>query len=449
MNSVLNTFVDDDGKRLIVTERTSEGIRQRRIRARYVTYHRTESINRSLMRMLKKSDKVAEIAPDGPNGEWTRISWVSDRCRNQARWKFRDLNIETFEGDVDPVRWWLTETKTQIARPRRCYLDIEADSRISFAEKAKMRILCWAISDDTGPVARAVLSEDTDEAEKKLLEKLWLVLDQYDQVCAWYGGDPDDAESGFDFYVIAKRSQRCGLPIDTRRWLWLDQLVVWRRMNFAESGDEKESMRLEDIAQNQIKEGKEATPDWVIEKFGNKTLAALAWDLWAAGGKYRKLLLEYCVKDTELLRKLEVKKQFLTLFQTLCEVCSVFGNTRGLNPTAQMDGFLLRLADDADREAGLRLVSPLLDQFLGRRVDSLHLVWRPQLALRVGLLPELRNEAGLGAILPHPVGGLLLQLGQRHTLAPQQPAVDLVPERLLVDQDWFRKRVAAPELGVR
>lgn len=340
MNSVLNAFVDDDGRHLLVYEKTSDGFRERRIRARYVTYHRKEEISSSLMRTLKSSTKVSNIFEDN---SWIGVSWFNEQCRRQARWKFKDFNVETYEGDVDPVRWWLTEHKPIIARPRRCFLDIEADSRVSFANKEKMRILIWAVSDSNGPVASGVLSADTNEAERELLRELWKVLENYDQVCAWYGGDPEDAESGFDFYVIAKRTIMRGLPIDTRRWLWLDQLVVWRRMNSAESGDEKESMRLEDIAQNQLKEGKEPTPDWVVKKFGNKGLGALSWDLWSAGGKYRELLHQYCIKDTELLRKLEARKGFLTLFQTLCEVCSVFGTTKGLNPTAQMDGFLLRL----------------------------------------------------------------------------------------------------------
>lgn len=338
---VLNAFVDDGGEEILIVEQTAEGIRERRIPARYTTYHRRKDIRTNLMRNLKCDERVEHVAHDGE--DWVRIGWKTDVWRRQARYKFKDIGIETYEGDVDPVRWWLTESKTQIARPRRCYLDIETDSRVPFSRKEDMRVLCWTISDDTGPVSRGLLKEDTEESETRLLTKMWKVLENYDQVCAWYGGDPEDKNSGFDFYVINARSRKCGLPIDTRRWLWLDQLVVWRRMNSAESGAEKESMRLEDVAQHQIGEGKEKAPDWVVERFGKKSLGALAWDLWAAGGEFRKLLIDYCEKDTELLRKLEKRKGFLTLFQTLCEVCSVFGNTTGLNPTGQMDGFLLRL----------------------------------------------------------------------------------------------------------
>lgn len=344
---IVNAFLDDDGKYIIAFERDGEEIKERRTRAEYTTFHPKEMFDAKMMRILKHSPHVTHIEEVG---KYTRIGWKNDIVRRQARYKFYDEGITTFEGDVDPVRYWLTETKPTIAKPRRAYLDIEADSRVSFSKKEDMRILVWAISDDTGPIARGVLKEDTDASERVLLQKLWKILSRYDQVAAWYGGDPDEKDEGFDFYVIAKRSQRMGLPIDTRRWLWLDQLVAWRRMNqhAAESGAEKESMRLEDMAQSQLGEGKEKTPAWVIEKFGDKNLAALSWELWNEGGEYRKLLVEYCVKDTELLRKLEAKKGYLTLFQTVCEVCTCFANTRSLQPTVQMDGFLLRLGREKD-----------------------------------------------------------------------------------------------------
>ncbi len=350
---IVNAFLDDDGSRIIVLEKTPDGIRERRIRASYTTYHRAADIDARLMRSLKGSDHVAHIEQEGERGEWVRVGWKSDVLRRMARFKFRDMGIECFEGDVDPVRYWLTQERAQIAKPRRCYLDIETDSRVSFAEKERMRVLCWAVSDEDGSVANGVLVSDDDDAEAELLGRLWKVLGEYDQVCAWFGGDPQNKESGFDFYVINQRSRRVGVSVDVRRWLWLDQLAVWRRMNQAESGDEKESMRLEDIAQNQIGEGKERTPPWVVERFGDKQLGSIAWELWAAGDNFRKLLLDYCVKDTELLRKLEARKGFLALFQSVCEATTVLGSTRGLFPTGQMDGFLLRLG----REKGYRFAT--------------------------------------------------------------------------------------------
>lgn len=346
---LVNAFLDDGGRHIILMERKDGVVLPRRVRAEYTTFHRSETISTHILRTLKHSPQVVSL--DEVDGFY-RIGWRDSEARWQARRLCQHEGIEVYEGDVDPVRYWLTESKVQVAKPRRCYLDIEADSRISFSKKEQMRVLIWAISDDTGPIAHGILSADTDEAERELLLQMWKVLENYDQVCAWYGGHPDKKDEGFDFYVIAARSRRRGITVDTRRWIWLDQLVAWERMNkqTAASGAEKESMRLEDMAMNQIGEGKTKTPQWVIDKFGDKNLSALTWELWNAGGKYRKLLADYCIKDTELLRKLEAKKGFLTLFQTLCEVCSCFADTRSLQPTIQMDGFLFKIG----RERGYR-----------------------------------------------------------------------------------------------
>jgi DNA polymerase elongation subunit (family B) len=343
---VLNAYLDDGGDAIVVWEQTSDGPIEKRVPAEYVTWHRAEQLGGERMRQLKNLSTVHSIKVQG---EWVRIGWTDEWARRNGRSGMREYGIETYEGDVDPVRLWLTDARRDVARPRRCYLDIEADSRVPFSQKEEMRILVWAISDDTGPIARGVLSEDTDEDEERLLAEMWKVLDRYDQVCAWYGGRPDNKDIGFDFYVIAQRTLKRGLPIDWRRWLWLDQLAAWARMNqhSAESGAEKESMRLEDIAQAVLGEGKTKAPKMVTDRFGDrKGLGALAWELWEAGGAFRDLLVSYCVEDTELLRKLEKKKGYLTLFQTVCEACAVFGATRGLFPSIQMDGFMLRLGRD-------------------------------------------------------------------------------------------------------
>ncbi len=338
---VVNAYVDDDGAEIVLWEQTASGPVEKRVRAEYVTWHRAEQIGEERMRQLKAFPTVHSIKLDG---DWVRIGWVDEFARRAGRNGMREYGIAVYEGDVDPVRLWLTDSCTPVARPRRCYLDIETDSRVPFSRKEDMRVLCWAISDDKGKVAHGVLDVDTDDDEERVLAEMWKVLDGYDQICAWYGGRPDNKDVGFDFYVIAQRTLKRGLPIDLRRWLFLDHLVAWERMNSAESGAEKESMRLEDIAQAVLGEGKTKAPKFITDRFGDKkNLGALAWDLWEAGGEFRDLLVAYCIEDTELLRKLEAKKGYLALFQTVCEACSVYGSTRGLFPSIQMDGFMLRL----------------------------------------------------------------------------------------------------------
>lgn len=338
---IINAFLDDGGHEVVLIERVKDGIREKRIPAQYTSFHREEAINKSTMRALKNSSSVTSIVPE--EGGWLRIGWKNEYIRRQARYKFKDIGVDTYEGDVDPVLFHLIESKAKIAKPRRCYLDFEADSRVNLANKENMRVLSWAIVDhDTGQEFLGMLAEDTNEAEKVLLQELVDLLDNYDQICVWEG----DWKGGeFDTVLFKARTRRRGIAVDERRWLFLNQLAVWRKMNLntADSGAEKESFKLEDISHEQIGEGKEKAPSFVKEKFGDKPLGAIAYQLWEAGGKYRRLLGKYNVRDAQLLRKLELKKGFITLFQAVAEVCGIIPETRSLQPTRQMDGFIIRL----------------------------------------------------------------------------------------------------------
>ncbi len=345
---VINSYLDDDGREILVREVGPTGARiDRRIPAEYVTWHRTEELGRERMRQLKGLDIVRGLREVG---SYVRISWAGEGGRYAGRRGMQENGVETYEGDVDPSLLWLVENRVEIARPRRAYLDIEADSRVSLSKKEDMRILSWAIVDhDSGDEFVSVLEEDDDDSEEALLRDLSARLGDYDQISVWEG---DWRGGEFDSVVVPARMRAQGIDFDERRWLWLNQLAVWKRMNSAESGAEKESFKLEDIAHAQIGEGKEPIPPWIVEHFGvektAKGLGAMAYDLWAAGGKYRAFLAKYNVRDSVLLRKLEVKKGFIYLFQALCEVCGIPPVTKSLQPTRQMDSFMMRLGRERD-----------------------------------------------------------------------------------------------------
>lgn len=238
----------------------------------------------------------------------------------------------------------MTDTGAGVQPPRPVYLDLETDSRVPFSRKEEARILSWALVNEEGRAKAGVLEEDSNMAEEDLVGRLLEALTNYDQVIAWNGGELRRRDlafkDGFDFPVLKARSEYHRLILDVRRKLWLDHLVLFRRMNqhAAESGDEKQSMKLNDIASKVLKEKKD-------EFDASKT-----YEEWKAGGERRRRLVHYNVQDTRLLQKLEAKTGYIRLFSTLCEACNVFGDTQGLNPTEQMDGFLLRLG----RERGIR-----------------------------------------------------------------------------------------------
>lgn len=348
---VLNAFVD--GRDLLILAREDEKVVEYRNRPEYSFFVRTTELPDDLERLLRSSRSVRAISKEG---EWTRIVWVDDWVRRAMLYgrrdedgrrtpsPFQERGIRTYEGDVDPVRRWFTDTKgSGVAKPKRGYFDLETDSRVppKFAREGRARILSIALaSEDESEQWLGVLEQDTDAAERRLIQDFFDRIGGWsmNQMLAW-GGD------NFDFPALAGRIDRLGMNVDTRRLLWLDHLLMFKRMNLnsSDSGDEKQSMALNAIAQAQLGEGKEEVPPEVAARWPGRSLGSLAWELWEAGGEFRELLGRYNMKDTLLMCRIERKTGFASLFDTLCDVCRVLPDSKGLLPTKQMDGFMLRL----------------------------------------------------------------------------------------------------------
>jgi DNA polymerase I len=359
--SFIHAFQDSDST-IITVSRDAAGQRLlRSVPAEHVVFMLSEEVDAAFERTLRNTQLVKGIKREG---RFVRVSFRTHDARDRFCFNYaspvKQLGLKTFEGDVSPVLRHVLENKVKIARPRRVYLDIETDSRVPFSRKGDMRVLAWCLVDEDGAAHMGVLEEDTDRAERDLLVQFWEALNQFDQVLAWNGDN-------FDFPVIAERSSRRGIQVDPRHWLWLDHLTLFARMNknAAESAEEKQSMSLNAIAQAIVGEGKEETPPEVAAIFGNKSLGALAWQLWEAGGEMRQLLARYNWRDTDLLRRIEEESGYVALFDTLCDVCHVFGDSNGLNPTKQVDGFMLELGMEADYKFPSQTYRESIDKFKG------------------------------------------------------------------------------------
>lgn len=339
----VNAYLENDSTIVALSRDDSGSLRESRYLAEWVSYYRSKDIDRDMERVLRNSDAVRGCILEHP--EWWRVRYKDRDTRESLirdeRSPFSRQRIKTYEGDVNPIMRWSIDNLVSIAKPKRAYIDIEADSRVSFVCKEDARVLAIAVVDSEGNKQKQVLEEDTDEAEKALLRWLWITLLDFDQVVAWNG-------DGYDFPVIWERSRQRRLKVNVDRWLWLDQMVAFKRMNMnaSESGDEKQSFKLEDIGQYIVGKGKLKSPHFVRKRFGDRALGAISWDLWEAGGAFRELLSDYNVEDTDLLRAIEQETGYIDLFQTICEVCGVFGNTHSLHPTTQMDGFMMRLGKE-------------------------------------------------------------------------------------------------------
>ena len=303
----------------------------RRHRYWYTSYHQTNLLTDDTKKYLRDTKHVASVEVEG---DWTRVEWAS----YQARKIHNDEELpdgtpnprfsgNSFEADVQPIRRFMVDHDMPIGEPKRVFLDIETDSRKSFVDACSglARVLCWTLVDEASNVVTGLLEHDTDADEQRVLNELWEQITKYDQVIAWNG-------DGFDFPVIIERSKviRAKQP-NSETILWLDQLLLFKRMNNAESAEEKVSFKLQDIAMAMLGEGKD-------DLDGSKT-----WQYWVEGGESRQRLLKYNIKDTQLLLKLEEKTGFIKLLQALAVATGIFPDSKGLQPLSQVDSFMLRL----------------------------------------------------------------------------------------------------------
>lgn len=414
----INGYIDRED--VILLFRDDAGRLMKKVsQAEHVAYLNTKELSEQQRRIVLHHERVIAAHEDG---DWLRLNfksgywdgnkpnkytnrngcWVSYREEVCKEWE-KVHAIKTYEADVSPLRRLLSDKNIAIGRPNRCYLDIETDSRVPImsAIMGKARILSWAIvSDETGEEFSGLLNAETDDDEYRLLLEMWNVLENFDQICAWAG-------DRFDFPVIKARTKFLDVPVKSvKRWLYMDQMLCFKRNNImsAESGEEKQSFKLEAIATSLLGFGKH---DFDASK---------TWQAWAAGGTERERLLKYNVQDTALLRLIEKKTGYLELFQTVAETCNVFPDSRGLKPTQQVDGYMLRLGvekkvhfitkwygDDKDPEkfAGAYVMPPTCTGIAKNVHVADFASLYPSIMITWNLSPE--TKAGTS---PRPVDGL-------------------------------------------
>ncbi len=327
---VVNAYLSDGRLRVLRRDENGELVEQRH-RPEYALFIRTADLAKC-ERALRSTSRVKTIRNEG---EFVRIVCRDydsrDRLINgttdQKQGWFTAQGIQTFEADLSPARRWLIDTGVTIQKPLAGYLDLEWDSRVPFADKGRARMLCWAVTLWNGDRVGGVLSEDTDEAEAELILDLFYELDYVDQVLAWNG---DRA----DFEYLQERIKRLGLQVDWRRWLWLDHMELFRKLNAtaSESGDEKASMALSRVAESLEVRGK-------LEGVAGKH----TWEWWAAGGEKREKLLLYCCEDTATMFRIEEKTGYVSILATLAQTCGVFPDSRGMRGVAFVESYLMRL----------------------------------------------------------------------------------------------------------
>ncbi len=270
-------------------------------------------------------------------GDYTRVQCLSRWARRNLIQSLNDQGVvdSIREGDVSPVKRILADHGSLEIdpAPRLGWFDLETDSRQSFADQraGKARILAWAarVPIGAGPettIQSMILGANDDGAEQDLIAGLFRNLRDCDVALAWNGGS-------FDFDVLKNRAKTLGVEVEWNRWCWLDHMQVYKKYNMHshESGDEKSSFKLDDVAKVQCGTGK-------LDFDASKT-----WDEWSKGGEARAQLRRYNIHDTELLPAIEAKTGYVALHLAVSHICRVPPDTWSLHATAQGDGFLLRL----------------------------------------------------------------------------------------------------------
>jgi DNA polymerase elongation subunit (family B) len=335
---LVSGWVDDN--RVVLVERVGDDTRIRALPAKWSAF--VADFDDDDRRDVQRMREVTGVNVDG---RYTRIDFRDrwnrkDFCyrldsANRGRQGAGEAGIALLEADVNPLRRLMSDRLDLAvsATPRLGWFDLETDSRATFneARAGKARVLSWALVDHRGNETAAVLEADTDAAERALIEAFLLAARECDVLLAWNG-------DGFDFPVLQGRAEAVRAMPGGRhplwhRWCWLDQMLVYQKYNMHshESGEEKSSLKLHDVAMHLLGEGKDDFD------------ARLTWAAWAAGGEQRERLVRYNRKDTRLLPAIEAKSGYVALHLAVCHITRCFPDTSSLMASQQGDGFLISL----------------------------------------------------------------------------------------------------------
>lgn len=313
-----------------------------------------------------ESWRLVLVSPDGSiDYAPSEYVYYADNERVACRtWKDRDARVKserrkTYEADVSPARRFLADNPSiEIAKPKRVWIDLETDSEKSFADKSQMRIIVACAIGEGGRTHTSVLESWDDAGEAKLLTSFFAFLKDYQQIIAYNGGS-SWGEEGFDFPVLRARTEHLwpGASRKMNRWLFLDHLKAYRKLHlmFAETGEERSSYSLDNVAKFVLGEGK--------HEYNAKNTTAD----WRAGGERRDKLVSYCQQDTALLPRIEAATGILDLAYEVSRLCGTLHDSSGLHATNYVDAYLLRLAG----QRGIRLPTKPYDpgkrskQFVG------------------------------------------------------------------------------------
>src|SRR5690606_36013255 len=114
------------GDNILIVERSTDGVVFRERCGEYSCFIRNEW-DANTLRSIREHRSVKGMITEG---DWIRVLWTGSREREAGCLALHASGMQTYEGDVNPVRRYMTDKDIKLAKPRVAYLDIETDSRV-------------------------------------------------------------------------------------------------------------------------------------------------------------------------------------------------------------------------------------------------------------------------------------------------------------------------------
>jgi len=267
-----------------------------------------------------------------PDGNHVRVYASSDweNRRLIARW-IKKNGATPLEADIAPVNRFLTDQHVKFSEhPRLLYYDFETDARSGFGKKDEHKILLvtfrrWDYENNRPHLESEYIVAKT---ERDLIMEFLDVVGKHDVLIAWNGGFYDEV-------VLKARCKRNGIYPPWKMVNFLDQMEVYKK--FYQRDEKgvglKVSFSLNAIAKLVL--GKEKV-DLLIP--GKNPAEQFVWMY----EHQRDKLIEYGLKDTDLLVELEAADNYIDALKVQSHLCNRFMSSYSLYSGYLGDAFVVR-----------------------------------------------------------------------------------------------------------
>jgi len=214
-------------------------------------------------------------------------------------WEFKDFNLNKiiallndrqiphFEADVPPSKRWILTNGIEFEPDLRVlYLDLETDDKNMKGQPipGEFQILSASLKDErTEKLVHLCCEQYGDEYELPFLEKLLKIINAYDVVAAWNGGQ-------FDFLYLKNRCIKFGLQLDWRKIILQDHLEIFKK-----HGQKLQSYSLDFVSKTIVGRGKVDHGMKIFQLFDTN----------------KEMLEKYNNEDVQLMFDIEKKTMYL------------------------------------------------------------------------------------------------------------------------------------------